>query len=236
MKTTYSDLKKYFDTDYTSRGMSGVQMENFIFAQQISSHKVAAQFINELQTRYNALNSYELEKDKKLAEIMIVEEELAAAETEGKKQLAIATIKMKEYELKMMGTRMRQTENEIDKIIGSINKYEENLGVSLLEVDLDNEEAEREYWVKRLSKQAGLDLATTGRISFGNMESLISLKSDERDSIISNAISISHSINNDVSNIEQQLLADSTSTERAKNRNYILGNKMEPSNIKLMEN
>jgi hypothetical protein len=236
MTTTFEDIAEYFsDPEYTTRGMSGVQMENFIFAQQISSHRVAIQFINELYTRYNAIEGHKLDRETKLAEIIICEERRDAAKTKGTKQLAIVDIKMKHHELRMLDTRMRQSRHDIDKIVVSLNKYEENIGKSLFEVDLDNEVAEREYWVKRLSKQAGLDIATTGAISFGNMESLISLPELERDSIISNAMSISHSIRSDVNEIEQQLLADSTSADRVKKRNYILGNKMEPSINRITE-
>lgn len=232
--TTYKDLDNFFnDEKYTTRGMSNVQMENFIFAQQITSNRVAKQFLNELQSRYSSFVNDGLDVEEKEAEIGIIEEDKEGTNSSAQKHMYDVQIKRKTRELWILKARQRQTQNEIDMIIKSLNKYEESIQTNLLEVDLDDENAEREYWVKRLSKQAGLDIATTGRISFGNMESVMSLPSVERDKVIANSVAISHSIGKDVQEIEQALLTSNSPEELDKKREYILGPSIDSNTLKL---
>ena len=234
--TTLKELEEYFgDPEYRSMGMSKVQMENFIFSMQITSTKVAFQFINELQTRFNSLNGSILHVEEKEAEMMILEEEKEAAKTEGVSQLKEVLIRKKVHEIKMTKVKILQSNKEIDYIISSLNKYELATGNKLTEMDFENEDDDRDYWMRRLSKQAGLDIIATGRISTGNMEALMVLPGNDSDKVLSNAIAISISLKSDMQHKEKILLAKVTDKELEEKKKYILGSQLHNSNL-LLEN
>ena len=234
--TTVKELEEYFgDPEYRSMGMSKVQMENFIFSMQITSTKVAFQFINELQTRFNSLKGSILHVEEKEAERMILEEEKEVAKTEGEVKLKKALIRKKDHEIRMTNVKILQSDKEINYIISSLNKYELATGNKLTEMDFENEEDDREYWMKRLSKQAGLDIIATGRISTGNMEALMVLPGNDSDKVLSNAIAISLSLRSDMEHKEKMLLAKVTEKELEEKKKYILGSQFQNGNMLLEE-
>ena len=234
--TTVKELEEYFgDPEYRSMGMSKVQMENFIFSMQITSTKVAFQFINELQTRFNSLKGSILHVEEKEAERMILEEEKEVAKTAGKVQLKKVLIKLKDHEIRMTKVKINQSEKEINYIISSLNKYELATGNKLTEMDFENEEDDREYWMKRLSKQAGLDIVSNGRISTGNMEALMVLPGTDSDKVLSNAIAISLSLRADMEHKEKTMLAHATEKELEEKKKYLLGSQLQNGNMLLEE-
>jgi len=232
--TTMKELEEYFgDPEYTSMGMSKVQMENFIFSMQITSTKVAFQFINELQTRFNSLKGSILHVEEKEAEKMILEEEKEVAKTDGEVQLKKVLIKQKDHEITMTKAKIRQSNKEIQYITESLNKYELATGNKLTEMNFENDEDDREYWMKRLSKQAGLDIVSTGRISTGNMEALMVLPGNDSDKVLSNAIAISLSLKSDMNHKEKMLLAKVTAKELEEKKKHILGGQFQNGNLLL---
>ena len=232
--TTVKELEKFFgDPEYRSMGMSKVQMENFIFSMQITSTKVAFQFINELQTRFNSLKGSILHVEEKEAERMILEVEKEGAKTDGEVQLKKVLIRKKDHEIAMTNAKIRQSNKEIEYITESLNKYELATGNKLTEMDFENEDDDRDYWMRRLSKQAGLDIISTGRISTGNMEALMVLPGTDSDKVLSNAIAISLSLTSDMEHKEKMLLAKVTEKELEEKKKYILGSQLHNSNLLL---
>jgi len=232
--TTVKELEEFFDDpEYRSMGMSKVQMENFIFSMQITTTKVAFQFINELQTRFNSLKGSILHVEEKEAERMILEEEKEVAKTDGEVKLKKALIGKKDHEINMTEAKIRQSKKEIELITESLNKYELATGNKLTEMDFENEDDDRDYWMRRLSKQAGLDIISTGRISTGNMEALMVLPGTDSDKVLSNAIAISLSLTSDMEHKEKMLLAKVTEKELEEKKKYILGSQLHNSNLLL---
>ena len=232
--TTLEELKDYFkDPEYSSSGMSKTQMENFIFSMQITSTKTAFQFINELQTRFNSLKGSILHVEEKEAERMILEEEKEVAKTDGEVKLKKVLIRKKDHEIAMTKAKIRQSNKEIEHITESLNKYELATGNKLTEMDFENEDDDRDYWMRRLSKQAGLDIISTGRISTGNMEALMVLPGTDSDKVLSNAIAISLSLTSDMEHKEKMLLAKVTEKELEEKKKYILGSQLHNSNLLL---
>jgi hypothetical protein len=135
----------------------------------------------------------------------------------------------------MTKVKINQSEKEIDYIISSLNKYELATGNKLTEMNFENEEDDREYWMKRLSKQAGLDIIATGRISTGNMEALMVLPGTDSDKVLSNAIAISRSLRSDMEHKEKMLLAKVTEKELEEKKKYILGSQFQNGNMLLEE-
>jgi hypothetical protein len=151
--------------------------------------------------------------------------------TPGNKKLLEVKIAKKDHEIRMVETKLRQTEKEVEYIMSSLNDYEQIVGQKITEIDLDDEFEERKYWVKRLSKQAGLDLLTSGRVSTGNMESLMALPDSERTEVLTNALAISHAIKHEMTTSEQMLLEKSNPEMLLDSKNDILGNKLPKNEI-----
>lgn len=225
--TSYEELKEHFNsTDFVNLGMSKTQMENFIFAMQITSHRVAKQFLTELHVRYNAQDTNQLDLEQLLAEREILVEEQQTADTPGKTKLAEVKIKKKDHDIRMVRTTLKQLEKEISDIVSSLNHYETVVGQKVTEIDLDNEVQEREYWVKRLAKQAGLDLLTSGRVSIGNMEAVMALPDNERNQVLAQSLAITHAIKGEMEKAEHLMLEQFSPEMMIEHKQDILGSKL----------
>lgn len=225
--TSFEELKEYFDSPaYDNTGMSKTQMDNFIFAMQITSHRVARQFLNELNVRYNSMEMNKLDMEELQAEREILLEKAGEAKTPGEKKLAEVKIKKKDHDIRVLDSKIRVVNKEVEHIVKSLNDYETIVGVKVTEVDIHDENEERKYWVKRLSKQAGLDLLTSGRISTGNMEAVMALPTQERNEVLQNSLAISHAVKNELGNAEQILLERSSPEMLLQSKDDILGNKL----------
>ena len=78
-------------------------------------------------------------------------------------------------------------------------------------VDLDNiqeviDADERDYWVKRLSKQAALDMLTTGVVGSGNMDAIISMPEEEQIKCLAAAVDYNNKLKLGMHNIERKVL------------------------------
>jgi hypothetical protein len=72
---------------------------------------------------------------------------------------------------------------------------------------LDPEE-EKDYWIQRMSKQAGLDLLTTGTIGMGNLDAIITMDPDDQKEIFKHALGFHNELKGQLEGAERQLLED----------------------------
>ena len=224
---TIEDFESYFeDANFKTVGMTKTQMDNFIFGMQITSNRTALQFLNELYARYSSRKGHELDIEELEADKLILEEGLVESNSVGKNALINVKIKKKIHELRMTNAKLKQTIKEIEYILSTLNQYEEYIGMRIEEVDFENEAEERIYWTKRLAKQSGLDLAASGRISTGTLESLMALPEGERTTALATALSISHAIKHEMVTSEQLLIDNKTETEMIESKNNIMASKL----------
>ena len=74
----------------------------------------------------------------------------------------------------------------------------------LKELNKENPEEERKYWIARMGKQAAMDLMTIGKISQGNMDSITMMAIEDQEQTVKIALKYSAIMNNGIANLERK--------------------------------
>jgi hypothetical protein len=171
-----SDKKVYTASDVTAviqKGMSDFQIKNFVVGAQMTPMKQLHQAAIEIEAREGTLKQSEFEEKKQNLKIRIITEKL---------KVATDPIEIAELELEQL-----VIENKLGTIIGERTRLGAELKSFYDVIDYFNENydidemlsmkdtLEIDYWVKRLSRQASLDLVSSGRVSNGNLSAMMDL-------------------------------------------------------------
>jgi hypothetical protein len=132
-------------------GRSYYQLEKFVVDQHVSIERQFDQCVTELQVKYYSIKRMDISRRKVMSELNTVTDEFMKEEK---------NLDLEEIEFAMIGA-IREF-NCLYKIYESLPKFTND--------QLQNSEAE--YWLKRLSIQAQMDIDSTGVISVGNYEAL----------------------------------------------------------------
>ena len=68
-----------------------------------------------------------------------------------------------------------------------------------------NPELEREYWITRMAKQAAMDLLTIGRISQGNMDSIVMMPLQDQEETVKTALTYTASLNKAIGVVDDKV-------------------------------
>lgn len=168
--------KIYTAADVTAviqKGMSDFQIKNFVVGAQMTPMKQLHQAAIEIEAREATLKQSEFEEKKQNLKIKIIQEKLKK-ETD---PLAIAELELEQLVIEnKLGTIIGERDRlgyELKSFYEVIDYFNENYDID--EMLSMKETLEIDYWVKRLSKQASLDLVSTGRISNGNLSAMMDM-------------------------------------------------------------
>ncbi len=171
--------------------MPNFKAKHFIGSAQITPYGAMRQFFLELKSRETSLLDLEYQLSK--IELAIDEENYALENSEnefdkrrseieirymaGKRDGYLQNLKINREERKMYADMIENLNVEYQlpdgtKLIDALNDPEKE------------EELERDYWIKRLGKQAATDMIAYGRVGVGNIDALTMLdKEDQRESL-----------------------------------------------------
>ena len=168
--------KQYTPTDIMEamkKGMSDFQIKNFVVNAQLTPIKQLHQAAMEAEIREENIRQGDFEIKKNELKVRVIEakkaqttDELTLAELEldllvANKKIAMA----KKEQLRM--------EQELKSFYEVIDYFNQNYDVEkMLEMQ---DTLEIDYWVKRLSNQAALDLISSGRINNGNLSAMLDM-------------------------------------------------------------
>ena len=107
-----------------------------------------------------------------------------------------------EYDLSVYKSKVRVVAEEIEEfsklVLEIVSSVEE-----LETYKQHNEELEREYWIHRMAKQAGVDMVTTGRIGAGNLDSIAMMSPEDQALTIGSALISSKKLTAGINAIEE---------------------------------
>lgn len=168
--------KTYTATDIMEvmkKGMSDFQIKNFVVNAQMTPMKQLHQAAMETEIREENIRKGDFEIKKNELKIRILNAQ-KAKETD---ELAIAEIDLELHicDEKIAGAKKEQIRmnHELKSFYEVIKFFNENYDIdAMLEMQ---DTLEIDYWVKRLAKQAALDLISTGRINNGNLSAMMDM-------------------------------------------------------------
>jgi hypothetical protein len=155
------------------RGMTDFQMKQFVINAQMTPIKQIQQAAMEAEVREENLRKSDYEDKKNQLKLEILKKKLER-ETDDLYRMEIELeIHAIEEKLFLSTRERKRMEHELKTFYEVIDYFNENFDVEELISMRDT--LEIDYWVKRLGRQAGLDIVSTGRISTGNLSAMLDL-------------------------------------------------------------
>ena len=192
-----SEKKKYTVAEIMEaipRGMSDFQMKQFVVNSQLTPIKQLQQIALEADIREDNLRKGVYEDKKNNLKIAILKEK-RTRETDPLYQMEIdLEIHALEEKIFLNTKEKQRMEYELKTFYECLDYFNENYDVGeMLEM---RETLEVDYWVKRLGRQAGLDIVSTGRISTGNLAAMLDLPEEIFKITLKEALSITNEMAN----------------------------------------
>lgn len=155
------------------KGMSDFQIKNFVINAQLTPIKQLHQAAMEADVREESIRKGEFEKKKTELKIKILEQQFTR-ETDPLHQAEIELeVHILKEKLITLAREQVRIESELKSFYEVITFFNENYDIAQMVEMKDTLEVD--YWVKRLSKQAALDVVSTGRISNGNLSAMMDM-------------------------------------------------------------
>jgi hypothetical protein len=155
------------------RGMSDFQMKQFVINSQLTPVKQLQQVVMESEVREENLRKAEYEDKKNQLKIEILKKK-RERETDPLYQMEIdLEIHQVEEKIYLNVKEVKRIKNELVTFYEVLQYFNDNFDIG--EMLSMKDTLEIDYWVKRLGRQAGLDIVSTGRISTGNLQAMMDL-------------------------------------------------------------
>lgn len=134
------------------------QLAHFVVGQHDTAPRQWSQCVLELSIKLNAIKRAEIERRKAERRLAILER---SSDPDSQDDAALMRLDLEQHDLAMLGAR-----REAETLLAIFRAF----GRTYTHAELM--EAEEEYWVKRLTRQAKHSLVATGRIGVGDLDSL----------------------------------------------------------------
>jgi len=173
-----ADSTKYEDLLNEMVTSTDFELFHFVIGAQDSPHRVLRQINLEGNVRQDSLESSSRDLKKQKVKIKIQKRDIDKEQDELQKELLEINLEELEKGLGNLEKRLKAINYEISVIKNFHNQFQQQLeeGQTAQLMNPDNLYAiETGYWVERLSRQASLDLVSTGRLGSGNVESIMNL-------------------------------------------------------------
>jgi hypothetical protein len=172
------DILNMVETSENSLGMSDFQSRYFVVNSQVTDYRRVRQSLIELDTRIGMKKQIERNRKKRIVEKQIIERDITNEPDELKKQLLEVDLEQAIWDIHMYDKKEIMCQNEMNIFMNVVKDLVPNLE-ELEKYKNHNEIEERRYWITRMAKQAAMDLNTIGRISQGNMDSILMMPLDD---------------------------------------------------------
>lgn len=116
-----------------------------------------------------------------------------------------------EMEINTIEVKNVRVANEVESFAKLINDIIENNND--IENTFTSEEATKRYWVKRLGKQASIDLVSTGKISAGNLEAITQLPTEIQEEVLSTCLQYSENVSQGLHDIQKNVSSNGKLTQ-----------------------
>ena len=163
---------EFIGQNENSLGMSDFQSRYFVVNSQVTDYRRVRQAMIEIDTRIGMLKQIQRERKKCTIKRQILIRDISNEADDLKKQLLQVDVEQADWDIFMYDKKERMCQDEISKFVQMIKDMVPDIE-KLKSFAEHNESEERNYWITRMAKQAAMDLNTIGRISQGNMDSIL---------------------------------------------------------------
>jgi hypothetical protein len=182
-----AEILEYLTSEITP--YSQFQSEAFVINSEVTDHRKIQQVSLEVRARMRALQQCQYDIKKAELKIKKFQRSLAEETDDIEREILELEIKNIEYDIKTTTVIMEQSHIELQTHLAILKKIAPENTMDVLKHYKDNwEEKEKDYWIKRMGKQAMMDMLMSGKIQAGNLDSLMGMPEDARRAAIGYAI------------------------------------------------
>jgi len=185
-----AELIKYLANETTA--YSGTQIEAFVVNGEVTDHRKIRQIAIEIRQRMVSLGDNKFQVKKAENRIKKLKRLIEKEEDDLEIELYEEEIQKAHFDIAYTKQNMLQNEVEIKRfleVLKKINPNGQESTMHMLEHYKDDwEKKEEEYWSQRMAKQAMMDMMTMGKISSGNLESIMGMPLPLQNKTIAQAI------------------------------------------------
>ena len=140
------------------------QNKNFVINSQLTPLKKVRQCIMEISMREEAVR----EKDQSLRKLKWKmqerQEAIDAEKSIPKKEMMKIEFEKFDYEYIKYKHQYDMAKKDLDNFVEIMQNLIKEYDIDLANIDIDNEEEDRKYWLIRMAKNCAVDIISTGRI------------------------------------------------------------------------
>jgi len=162
--------------DNVEKGMSDFQIKNFVVNAQLTPLKQLQQAAMEAQVREDNLKKSEFEITKTKLKIKIFEAHKEKTDDELEKAQVELDLIIANEKLISIDKEKKRIARELKSFQDVLDFFNENYDIEKM-IEMQDT-LDIDYWVKRLSKQASMDIISTGRIGTGNLSAMLDMPDD----------------------------------------------------------
>ena len=184
--------------------MTKWQMHNFVEGEGITRWRRVRQLLLEIESRQSILEGLPFSKEEALGTIDMLYEEIEETNSEGQKRINRAKIARHEAELVQLDRGEVRTIKELDYFLELM--HELNIDQDYLDnfYRIENEE-DRDYYIRRLGKQAATEIMAYGRMGTGNTSSILLMDKEDQQSAMQGALTLQKSIDKNMALIDRKI-------------------------------
>lgn len=211
-----AELIKYLANETTA--YSGTQIEAFVVNSEVTDHRKIRQIAIEIRQRMVSLGDNKFQV--KTAENRIKKLQRLIEKEEDDLEIEMYEEEIEKAKFDIAYTKQNMLQNEVEikrflEVLKKINPNGQESTMHMLEHYKDNwEEKEQEYWSQRMAKQAMMDMMTMGKISSGNLESIMGMPLPMQNKTIAQAISNAAQMERGIMGIQNKVKGLLESQER----------------------
>jgi len=185
---------------------SKFQIDSFVVSGEITDPRKIRQIGLEVRQRMVSLGEGKHQIKKADIKLRKLQRRLDKEEDDLERELLQEEIDKTRFDIEYTRQVERQNEVEIKQFLAVLKKIAPNDTMKALEHYKDDwEEKEEEYWSQRMAKQAMMDMLTTGKISSGNMESIMGMPTEVQQKTIGQAIANVAQMENGILQIQDKV-------------------------------
>jgi hypothetical protein len=187
----------------TPIGQTKFQLKYFVIGDQAHLMHQIRQVALEIEVREASLNKMNYNAEKRKLKLTLKKEKLE----KDKNRLSKTEIKLRKLNIKREEWKVQNQEKTLTGLKKEIGCLYDILEELTKDVNLDEllekfDEFDEKYWVKRLAKQAAIDVATAGRITAGNLGAIELLPKELQTAALKETVRLFHESAN---NIQREL-------------------------------
>lgn len=184
---------------------SEFQSRYFVVNSHVTNYRRIRQALLEIEARVQSKRQIERSVKREEAQLAIHQRDFDNETDKLKKNLIACDVDQSKYDLNVYQKRLRQTEQELETYAEIVKELVPDMD-KLIEMNKENPEEERRYWIARMGKQAAMDLMTIGKIGQGNMDSIAMMALEDQEQTVKVALKYNAVMNKGIGNLEKRAI------------------------------